>query len=230
MDSQDHRPYPESENTMRLPVCCIGIAVLSGLALAQAPAARDLHLRGDRFKPLTYDTMTPEQKTMVEHLLSGERGGANGPFNVTLRDPEMGDLAQKLGAQLRFHTSLPNRLNEFAILMTARFWNSQFEWAGHHRNALKAGLSPAIIDAVAAGKRPSGMQADEEAVYNFGHELLTTKQVSDAAFKAVVERFGERGAVDLTGVMGYYCFVSMMLNIDRYPLPDGDKPELKPLP
>ena len=230
MDSQDHRPYPESENTMRLPVCCIGIAVLSGLALAQAPATRDLHLRGDRFKPLTYDTMTPEQKTMVEHLLSGERGGANGPFNVTLRDPEMGDLAQKLGAQLRFHTSLPNRLNEFAILMTARFWNSQFEWAGHHRNALKAGLSPAIIDAVAAGKRPAGMQPDEEAVYNFGHELLGTKQVSDAAFQAVVEKFGERGAVDLTGVMGYYCFVSMMLNIDRYPLPDGDKPELKPLP
>jgi 4-carboxymuconolactone decarboxylase len=142
----------------------------------------------------------------------------------------MGDQAQKLGAQLRFHTVLPNRLNEFAILMTARFWNSQYEWAAHHRNALKAGLSPAVIDAVAAGKRPSAMQPDEEAVYNFGHELLTTKQVSDAAFKAVVDKFGERGAVDLTGVMGYYCFVSMMLNIDRYPLPDGDKPELKPLP
>lgn len=230
MDSQDHRPYPESENTMRLSVSCIALAVLSSLAFAQAPATRDLHLRGDRFKPLTYDTMTPEQKTMVEHLLSGERGGANGPFNVTLRDPEMGDLAQKLGAQLRFHTALPNRLNEFAILMTARFWNSQYEWAAHHRNALKAGLSPAVIDAVAAGKRPSGMQPDEEAVYNFGHELLTTKQVSDAAFKALVEKFGERGAVDLTGVMGYYCFVSMMLNIDRYPLPEGEKPELKPLP
>lgn len=230
MNSQDYRPYPESENTMRLPVSCIGIAVLASLALAQAPATRDLHLRGDRFKPLTYDTMTAEQKTMVEHLLSGERGGANGPFNVTLRDPEMGDQAQKLGAQLRFHTALPNRLNEFAILMTARFWNSQYEWAAHHRAALKAGLNPAVIDAVAAGKRPSGMQPDEEAVYNFGHELLGTKQVSDAAFKAVVEKFGERGAVDLTGVMGYYCFVSMMLNIDRYPLPDGDKPELKPLP
>jgi 4-carboxymuconolactone decarboxylase len=215
---------------MRLLVSCIGIAVLSGLALAQAPNPRDLHLRGDRFKPLTYDTMTPEQKTMLEHLLSGERGGANGPFNVTLRDPEMGDQAQKLGAQLRFHSALPNRLNEFAILMTARFWNSQYEWAAHHRAAVKAGLSPAVIEAVAAGKRPSDMQADEEAVYNFGHELLTTKQVSDAAFKAVVDKFGERGAVDLTGVMGYYCFVSMMLNIDRYPLPGGDKPELKPLP
>ena len=230
MVSQDHGPDQESEITMRLQVISIGIALLAGLAAAQAPKPSDIHLRGDRFKPLTYDKMTPEQKTMLEHLLAGERGGANGPFNVTLRDPEMGDQAQKLGAQLRFHTSLPNRLNEFAILMTARFWNSQYEWAAHHRAALKVGLNPAVIDAVAAGKRPSAMQPDEEVVYNFGHELLTTKQVSDAAFKAVVEKFGERGAVDLTGVMGYYCFVSMMLNIDRYPLPDGDKPELKPLP
>jgi 4-carboxymuconolactone decarboxylase len=204
--------------------------MLSGLALAQAPATHDIHLRGDRFKPLTWDTMTPEQQAMAEHLLSGERGGMNGPFNVMLRSPEMGDLAQKLGAQLRFHTSIPNRLNEMAILMTARFWTSQYEWASHRRNALKAGLNPAVIDAIAAGKRPDSMKPDEEAIYNFSNELLNTRQVSDAAFKGVVDKFGERGAVDLTGVMGYYCIVSMMLNIDRYPLPEGDKPELKPLP
>jgi 4-carboxymuconolactone decarboxylase len=142
----------------------------------------------------------------------------------------MGDLAQKLGAQLRFHTSIPNRLNEMAILMTARFWTSQYEWASHRRNALKAGLNPAVIDAIAAGKRPDSMKPDEEAIYNFSSELLNTRQVSDASFKGVVDKFGERGAVDLTGVMGYYCIVSMMLNIDRYPLPEGDKPELKALP
>jgi len=214
---------------MRVHVIYLGIAVLLGLAMAQAPATRDLRLRGDRFRPLTYDKLTPEQKTMVEHLFAGERGGMNGPFNVTLRSPEMGDLAQKLGAQLRFHSSLSNRLNEMAILMTARFWNAQYEWFAHKKNALTAGLSPAVIEAIATGKRPSPMQADEEAVYNFGDELLRTREVSDAAFKAVVDKFGERGAVDLTGVMGYYCFVSMMLNIDRYPLPDGEKPELKPL-
>ncbi|MDP8990774.1 MAG: carboxymuconolactone decarboxylase family protein, partial [Acidobacteriota bacterium] len=187
-------------------------------------------LRGDRFPPLTWDTMTPQQKPMVQNLLAGERGGTNGPFNVTLRDPEMGDIAQKLGAQLRFHTALPNRLNEMAILMTARFWNSQYEWYSHHRNALTAGLSASVIDAIAQGKRPAAMQPDEEIIYNFASEMLRGKQVSDAAFKAVTEKFGERGAVDLTGVMGYYCFVSMMLNADRYPLPDGAKPELQPLP
>jgi 4-carboxymuconolactone decarboxylase len=215
---------------MRLQAVCIAIALSAGLAISQAPATRDLHLRGDRFKPLTYDKLTPEQKTMAENLLSGERGGMNGPFNVTLRSPEMGDQAQKLGAQLRFHTSLPKKLNELAIIMTARFWTAQYEWSAHKRAALAAGLSPTIVDAIAAGKRPASMQPDEEAVYNFGSELFKTRQVSDAAFKAVVDKFGERGAVDLTGVMGYYCFVSMMLDIDRYPLPEGEKPELKPLP
>ena len=214
---------------MRAHVVYLGIAVLLGLAMAQAPATRDLRLRGDRFRPLTYGELTPEQKTMVEHLFAGERGGMNGPFNVTLRSPEMGDLAQKLGAQLRFHSSLSNRLNEMAILMTARFWNAQYEWSAHKKNALTAGLSPGVIDAIATGQRPTAMQPDEEAIYNFGDELLRTREVSDAAFKGVVGKFGERGAVDLSGVIGYYCFVSIMLNIDRYPLPDGEKPELKPL-
>jgi len=214
---------------MRVHVLYLGVACVFGLALAQAPATRDLKLRGDRFRPLTYDKLTPEQKAMVEHLFAGERGGMNGPFNVTLRSPEMGDLAQKLGAHLRFHSSLPNRLNEMAIIMTARFWNAQYEWYAHKRSALTAGLNASVIDAIADGKRPASMQPDEEALYNFGDELLRTREVSDKAFKAAVDKFGERGVVDLTGVMGYYCFVSMMLNIDRYPLPDGEKPELKPL-
>lgn len=206
----------------------LGVCVVVGFAVAQAPT-KDLHLRGDRFKPLTYDQLTPEQKAMADALLSGERGGMNGPFNVTLRSPEMGNQAQKLGALLRFHTTLPNRLNEMAILMTGRFWNAQYEWSAHKKLAIKAGLSPAIIEAIATGKRPVGMQADEEAVYNFGHELLETRQVSDANFNAAKKLFGERGVVDLTGVMGYYTFVCMMLDIDRYPLPDGEQPELKPL-
>src|SRR5260370_10898580 len=145
---------------MRAHVIYLAIAVLLGLAMSRAPATGDLRRRGDRCRPLTYDKLTPEQKTMVEHLFAGERGGMNGPCNVTLRSPEMGDLAQKLGAQLRFHSSLSNRLNEMAILMTARFWNAQYEWSAHRKNAITAGLSPAVIDAIATGKRPSPMQPD----------------------------------------------------------------------
>jgi 4-carboxymuconolactone decarboxylase len=146
-----------------------------------------------------------------------------------LRSPEMGDLAQKLGAYLRFHTTVPTKLNEFAILITARALNVQYEWAAHHKAALAAGLSPQIIDAVANGKRPAAMQPDEEAVYDFASELVNTHQVSDPTFQAAVGKFGERTVVDLIGTIGYYHFVSMMLNVDRYPLPEGDKPELKPL-
>jgi len=212
---------------MRLPTICLSVFVVS-LAIAQTPSNPDLHLRGDRFKPLTYDKLTPEQKAMADHLLAGERGGMNGPFNVTLRSPEVGDAAQKLGALLRFHSTLPKKLNEMAIIMTGRFWNAQYEWSAHKKAAIAAGLSPAIVDAIAAGKRPTGMQPDETVIYNFANELLQKREVSDASFAAAVKMFGERGAVDLTGVMGYYCFVSMMLDIDRYPLPDGEKPELKP--
>src|SRR6185437_3459958 len=116
-----------------------------------------------------------------------------------------------------------------AILITARFWTSQYVWYAHHRYALQAGLNPAVIESLAAGTRPRPMQPDEQIVYNFCHELLRSKQVSDATFKAAVDNLGERGVVDLIGVVGYYHLVSMLLNVDRYPLPQGATPELKEL-
>ncbi|HEX5230290.1 MAG TPA: carboxymuconolactone decarboxylase family protein [Bryobacteraceae bacterium] len=214
---------------MRLPALgAVALAIL-GILNAQAPT-RDLHLRGGRFAPLAYDSMTPDQKKMVESILSGPRTSLDGPFNVLLRSPEMGDLAQKLGAYARFHSSLPPRLSEMAILITGRFWTAQFEWQAHHRNALAAGLSPAVIDSIAAGKRPASMQPDEEAVYNFCTELLKTHHVGDATFKAAKDKFGERGVVDMIGIVGYYQLVSMLLDTDEYPLAPGIQPELKPLP
>jgi 4-carboxymuconolactone decarboxylase len=214
---------------MRLYLIIAGVIGLMSMANAQTPATRDLNLRGDRFKPFTYDQLTPEQKTMVEHLFAGERGGMNGPFNVLLRSPEVGDLAQKLGAQLRFHSALTAKQRELAIIITARYWTAQYEWTAHRQLALKAGISPAIADAIAAGKRPPSLEPDQEVVYNFCNEMLHTKQVSDGTYKAAVDKLGERGVVDLTALVGYYQFVSMILNLDRYPLPDGAKPELQPL-
>jgi 4-carboxymuconolactone decarboxylase len=206
------------------------LAFLAALtaAVAQTSAPANLQLRGDRFRALKWEEMTPEQKTMINNLLAGERGTTTGPFNVLLRSPEMGDLAQKFGAEMRYHSSIPRKLNEFAIIITARFWTSQYEWYAHQRDGLKYGLEQPVIESIAANKRPASMDADEAIVYNFCHELLTTHQVSDANFKAAVDKFGERGVVDLVGTMGYYNMVSMLLNTDRYPLPDGIKPMLKP--
>jgi 4-carboxymuconolactone decarboxylase len=215
----------------------VGVIGAMGVATAQNPGPsakppdpNSVRLIGNRFAPLTYQGMTPEQKKMFENLISGERRGAAGPFNVLLRSPEMGDLAQQFGASMRFHSSMPRKLNELAIIITARHWTSHYEWYAHRRAAQDAGLSQAIIDAIATGKRPSGMNPEEEAVYTFCTELLTTKQVSDRTFQTTKEKFGERGVVDLIGVTGYYQLVSMLLNTDRYPLPDGVPIELKPIP
>src|SRR6187551_3548 len=201
----------------------VGIISTIGVVTAQNPGPgakppdpNSVKLIGNRFAPLTYQSMNPAQKKMFENLISGERRGASGPFNVLLRSPEMGDLAQQFGASMRFHSSIAPRLNELAIIITARHWTSQYEWYAHRRAAQTAGLNQSIIDAVAAGTRPAAMAADEAAVYDFCTELLTTKQVSDATFSAARDRFGERGVVDLIGVTGYYQLVSMLLNVDRY--------------
>ena len=164
-------------HSVRLPLTIAAMTFLAALAYTQTPAAKsdappaNFSLTGDRFKPLTWDAMTPAQKTMVQHILAGDRKNLGGPFNVLLRSPEMGDLAQAFGAQARFHSSLPPRLNELAIIVTARFWTVQFEWNAHRRAAAQAGLSEDTIQAIATGKRPAKMAADETAVYNFATEL-----------------------------------------------------------
>jgi 4-carboxymuconolactone decarboxylase len=182
---------------------------------------RQLNLRGDRFAPLAWPHLSTEQKAMVDDMLRGSRTSLDGPFNVLLRSPAMGNLAQKLGEYVRFRSSLPARLNEMAILLTARWWSSQFEWHAHKDLAMKAGLRGSIIDDIHANRLPTGMQPDEAAVYAFSTELRNHRRVSDVTFASAVKELGEAGVVDLVAAMGYYDLVSMVLNVDRYPLPEG---------
>ena len=174
-----------------------------------------------RFKKLGEGEMNEQQLKLYREIASGPRGGVRGPFNALLRSPELGQHAQKLGEYIRFNSSLPARLNEFAILVTARHWNAQYEWHAHHSLAMKAGLDPAVAADLAQGRHPAGMKEDEAAVYEFCKELHEKKAVSDSAYKAVADKFGERGVMDLIGVSGYYTLVSMILNVDRHPLPAG---------
>ena len=199
----------------------VALLVLSGPVITMGQQTRELNLRGDRFAPLTWDQLTPEQKTMVNDLLSGRRGSLGGPFNVTLRSPEMGNLAQKLGEYLRFRTSVPARLNEMAILLTAKWWSAQYEWSAHRPLAIVAGLSASVADDIQAGRRPVAMKPDEAIVYDFHSELRERRRVSDATYTAAVGLLGEKGVVDLVALMGYYDLVSMVLDLDRYPLAPG---------
>ena len=193
-----------------------------------------------RFKPIALENLSPEQRVMADAIRSGPRsavknsaaarpGPLGGPFNVWLRSPGMGNLIQQLGAEIRFRSSLPPRLNEMAILITARKWTSQYEWYAHHRLALEGGLDPAVAEAIAQNRRPAKMAGDEAIVYDFSRELHETQRVSDATYRAVLDRFGERGVVDLIAVNGFYVLVSMCLNVDRTPLPGGAQPPLPPL-
>ena len=188
-----------------------------------------LNLRGNRFKPLTWETLSPSQLQMAENVMAGKRGSMQGPYNVLLRSPELGNLAQQFGAHTRFNSSLPLALNELAILLVARFWTCQFVWWAHRRIACEAGLDETLIQAIASGRRPQNLPVDIAAVYDFCDELLKTRAVSDEPYAATVKLFGEAGVVDLMGTMSYYTLVSMSLNVDQYPLPKDVIPELKPL-
>lgn len=210
----------------------IAASCINAQAPTQTKQPIDPHtlvLLGDRFNPLKYDDMTPEQKTMVGHLLSGERGGVRGPFNALLRSPEVGDLAAEFGGAMRFRNQFPAPVREIIILMTGRYWMAQYEWRAHKILAIQNGLSATTVDDIATGKRPKGMPEDVKIAYNLIDELLTTHQVTNDTFKAAKEKYAERGVFDMIGLSGWYGLVSMVLDVDRYPLGEGIQPELKPL-
>ncbi len=184
-----------------------------------------------RFKPLVESDMSEAQLKAVRDFAGGRRGRFNpdGPNALLLRSPELMSRAQRVGEYLRYESSLPPRLNEFAILITARQWDAQMEWFAHHPLALKAGLASAIAADLAQGKRPVGMKDDEEAIYQFCTELHGTRAVSEPTFKGVADKFGERGVIDLIGLTGYYTMLAMVLNVAQQPLPNGAPPPLSAL-
>lgn len=183
-----------------------------------------------RLEELTSETMTAEQRRVADAIQSGPRGaGLRGPFNALLRSPELADAVQKVGEYVRFKSSIPPRLNELAIIIAGRRWTAQYEFYAHRQLALRAGLKAEIADAIAEGRRPTGMDADETIVYDFATELLNTGQVSDATYHRTLARFSERGVIDLVGAVGYYSMVSLVLNVAQVPLPEGENLPLKPL-
>ena len=183
-----------------------------------------------RFPQLDPAHFTPRQKEVADAIQSGPRGGGlRGPFNALLRAPDLCDLVQRVGAYVRYGSSIPAALNELAICMAGRKWTAQYEFYAHRKLAIDAGLNPAILDAVAGGSTPAGMSADETMVYDFVTALLKTGSVPDAQYQPVLNRFGENGVMDLVGAVGYYTIVSMVLNVADVQLPDGEPKPLKPL-
>jgi len=177
-----------------------------------------------RFPQLTMDQLEESQKPLGEQIMKVSSIGIAGPYNPMLRSPVLGQRLFDLFHYLRWETSVPIKLNEFAILIIGRQWRSQVEWYAHAPLAAKAGLSPDIIAELKAGKRPSNMAEDEAVVYDFVTELTTIKQVSDANFARARKVFNDQQIVDLTAVAGNYIMVAMMLAMAEETVPAGKEP------
>jgi 4-carboxymuconolactone decarboxylase len=219
-------------SVVALPMLLAGCAAMSEAPMRQANEGP----RRFALTPLT--EMTPEQRAVANAIMTGPRAAVgspaaapgatslSSPFNVWNRRPELADRLQKVGEYIRFKSSLPARLNEFAILITARKWSAQYEWFAHHRLAMAAGLNPAVAEDLANGRAPANMKPDEQVIYDFATEMHEGHGVSDATFKRAVEAFGEQGVADLIAVSGYYVLVAMTVNVDRTPIPNNGKPPL----
>lgn len=170
--------------------------------------------------------VSPEQKRVIDKIVSGPRGMLVGPLRAALHKPELADAWQHFGAMLRYETSLPPRLSELAIIVTAKRWNSQLEWHVHAAAALKAGLPETVVASILAGEPPHFEDVSDAEIYAYARELQLTGAVGEATYRAIADRWGALGVVELTTLIGYYTLVSMTLNAHHIPLPKGVEPAL----
>ena len=198
---------------IRLPGSVASLALIAALT-AQAE---------DRLPTIPPAQYTAEQKQAAAEFEAARKVAVFGPFEPLMHSPAVMSQARAMGDYLRYKSAMGNTLSELAILVTAREWSQDYEWSVHAPIALKAGIRPEIIDAISDGRRPAGMNPDEEAVYDYAMEILKNKQVSNATFDRAKSRFGAKGVVDLTGILGYYTFLAMQLNAAQYQLPQGAK-------
>ncbi|SFL65770.1 4-carboxymuconolactone decarboxylase [Bradyrhizobium sp. NFR13] len=208
---------------------------LSSLALAAASGwfaatmfAQPATSKEPRFPQLTMDQLDAKQKPLGEQVMKVSSVGLAGPYNPMMRSPVLGQKLFDLFAYLRWDTSVPVKLNEFAIIIIGRQWRSQVEWFAHAPLAQKAGLSPDIIADLKANKRPAKMAEDEATVYDFVTELTSTHKVSDATYARAKKIFNDQQIVDLTAVAGNYVMVAMLLAMAEESTPPGKEAPFKP--
>jgi len=207
------------------------IAFISGPQAASVIAKKGMEpIPPDRLPPIAAAQFTPAQKEAVEAFKTARGTEISGPFYPLLRSPELMTRARAMGDYLRYKSALPARLSEFVILVTAREWSQQYEWNAHYPIAVKAGVKREVLDAIAEGRRPSGMTAEETILYDFCQELHHDKAISDATYDRALKAFGEHGIVDAIGISGYYTLLAMTLNTARTPAGESASPILRPIP
>ena len=167
-----------------------------------------------RYTPLTPESLTPEQRPVYEAVGAARKGSVPKPFHVFLQSPELADRAQQLGSLLRYRTGLPPRLSEIAILITAKYWNAEYEWSVHEGEARKAGVTHEVIRGIASGVRPP-LAGDDAVIYDFATSFYANRDVPDPVFALAVERFGQKTVVELSSILGYYSMLAIVMGIFR---------------
>jgi len=206
------------------------IAFISGSQAAAVITKKGMEpIPPDRLPPIAVDRLTAAQREAVDAFKTARGAEISGPFYPLLRSPELMTRTRAMGDYLRFKSALPPRLSEFVILMTAREWTQQYEWNAHYPIAVKAGVKREILDAIAEGRRPTGMSDDETILYEFCQQLHHDKAVSDAIYARALKAFGEQGIVDAIGISGYYTLLAMTLNTARTPAGETGSPILRPI-
>lgn len=189
-------------------------------------AAGGVYAGPDRFPQLGESQMSDARRAVVREITAGGKNLST-PMKVLIRSPELARRAQKISEYLRFESTIPARIIQFAVIITARYWRAETMWHAHSKQAMDAGLDASIVADLLKGRHPAGMKPDEEAAYRFCTDLHQDKSISDAAFDPAMKLFGEEGTVDLIGVCGYYTLASMALKLARKPLPEGVQPVLQ---
>ncbi len=164
-----------------------------------------------RIPAMTEAELTAEQRVVYDAIKAGPRGRVSAPFMAWLRSPKFADRAQNLGAFLRFGTSLPRRVSELCILVTARHWDCAYEWASHTKDALAAGLPQSVIDSLGRDQVPDFAEEDEKVAYAYAVMMHTQHRVDDETYNAALKIFGLTGVVEVNGVLGYYSLMAITL-------------------
>lgn len=200
-------------------------AALIGFAVIQAPA-----LAQDRMPPIAAAALTDAQRKAIDDFKAARSADVSGPFVPLLRSPEVMTRTRAMGDYLRFKSALPPRLSELIILIIARRWTQQYEWNAHQPLAIQGGVRQSVVAAIAEGRRPDAMAADEDALYTLVEEVHRNQSVSDATYANAVAAVGEQGVIDALGIAGYYTLLAMVMNTARTPLPSGARAGLVPFP
>ncbi len=176
-----------------------------------------------RLPTIPPDQYTEEQKQAANEFMAARNVPVFGPFEPLMHSPQLMNQTRAMGDYLRYKSALGTTLSELIILITAREWTQDYEWYVHYPIAIKAGIRQDLAEAIADGRRPTGMSEDEEIVYDFSIELHRYKRVSDTTYQRAQKRFGNKGVVDLTGINAYYTLLAMQMNMPEYPLPQDAK-------